>query len=104
MAAKFNRQIQVSFPPDQLQGYVASSLDYLRWNWWQPTPLVFKANASASLASWGENILIDLSQPGWLFVESECAFPLQLVDWGKNRKNVNRVLDQLSSVTGVFFQ
>jgi len=104
MAAKSTRHVQITLHGDQLQGYVVSSLNVLRWKWWQPRPLVFRASVKTSWSSWGEAILIDISHPGWMTVESKCAFPLQLIDWGKNKKNVSKFLDQLNTATGMNFQ
>ena len=101
MAAKYSRQIQLAVSPNQIMTDIATSLDLLRWKWWQPSPLIFKASIKTSWASWGEHLLIDISQSGWMFVESECAFPLQLVDWGKNKKNVNSFVRHLSNTTGL---
>jgi hypothetical protein len=44
----------------------------------------------ASLLSWGEWVRLE-SLPGGIRVSSECSFPFQGVDWGKNRANVERV-------------
>lgn len=40
--------------------------------------------------SYGERVRIT-AEPGAFRVVSECIFPLQLIDWGKNRKNVEMI-------------
>jgi|TARA_B110000263_G_C14978365_1_gene360333 hypothetical protein len=40
--------------------------------------------------------MIDFSHPGWLQITSRRAFPLQLVDCGKNNKNIANLLGQFS--------
>jgi hypothetical protein len=58
---------------------------------------VVTAKAGASIFSWGENVSVQAKEQGWgnteLSMLSESAFKLTLVDYGKNRGN----LDQLTS-------
>ena len=48
--------------------------------------------------SWGESIKITLNRntDNSINISSKCAFPLQCVDWGKNKKNVNMIVELLS--------
>ena len=48
--------------------------------------------------SWGESIKITLNREtdNLINISSKCAFPLQCVDWGKNKKNVNMIVELLS--------
>lgn len=45
--------------------------------------------------SWGENIIIDLSKNGQVTVLSKCVFPLQCIDYGKNKENVELLFERL---------
>lgn len=51
------------------------------------------ANTSISFKSWGEIVEIQLeenkSNPEIVF-KSICAFPFQIYDWGKNKRNFNK--------------
>ena len=51
------------------------------------------ANTSVSFKSWGEIVEIKLeenkSNPEIVF-KSICAFPFQIYDWGKNKRNFNK--------------
>ncbi|MBA5792630.1 hypothetical protein H1R17_01170 [Flavobacterium sp. xlx-214] len=51
------------------------------------------ANTSVSFKSWGEIVEIQLeenkSNPQIVF-KSICAFPFQIYDWGKNKRNFNK--------------
>ena len=61
--------------------------------------LYFKNGVNFS--SWGEEIQINITQlPGDpsksnVVIRSECALPTQIVDWGKNKENVNKVINYL---------
>ena len=48
-----------------------------------------------SVWSWGERINIDFSRPGVVTITSECAFPLQCIDYGKNKENVKKLIDSI---------
>lgn len=52
------------------------------------------ASVNTNWKSWGENLTIYVDEaPGGTVVRirSACAFPLQIVDWGKNKTNVKRI-------------
>jgi hypothetical protein len=43
--------------------------------------------------SWGENISVEFVDGG-MKVTSRCIWPMQVIDWGKNRTNVRRFTDE----------
>lgn len=53
-----------------------------------------KAKTSANWRSWGEIVSIELRGDG-ARICSECAFPSQAIDYGKNRINVQALVDAL---------
>lgn len=62
-------------------------------------PPYVTASIGTGLWSWGEKILVQLSEvPGGsaVRIRSECVFPLQLVDYGKNRRNVEQIVAGLA--------
>jgi hypothetical protein len=58
------------------------------------------ARAGFSLRSWGENISVHVDDAGTVEVTSQCLLPTQMVDYGKNKANVNRFLAGLSARLG----
>lgn len=60
-----------------------------------PNGVLFQFGHSISMSSWGENITITLSAqtPEYTTVTicSKCAMPTQIVDWGKNKSNVDSI-------------
>lgn len=60
-----------------------------------------RAHLAMSVWSWGEVVEITIKpvkeEESEITVESRSRFPLTLVDWGKNRRNVIGVLDQLET-------
>ena len=61
---------------------------------------LIEAEKDISVRSWGEKIKITVTSSGGssqVNVESKAAYPLQAVDWGKNKENVQRILTDLDS-------
>ena len=87
---------QFAIPPDQLSRTTADALTALGWPFLAPSPTHYEVSISVSMCSWGERMKIDIALDGTVNVKSQCAFPLQWFDWGRNSRNVERFFDQLS--------
>ena len=61
----------------------------------------FRFTNSVSFTSWGEEIMITITpdNSGALRVDiaSECTMPTQIIDWGKNKENLNKVVGYLQN-------
>jgi len=59
-----------------------------------------QASSSMSLFSWGENVALTLrTMPEggiWIAVQSSLKFGL--IDWGKNRRNVEKIISTMMSL------
>ena len=55
-----------------------------------------KASMGFSFWSYGEDMVVELFEDGEVEVRSNCSFPLQLIDWGKNSRNCRKLLDAVS--------
>ena len=95
MGASATQQIQVNADQGQLAQLIPAALQSLGWSCYQSSPTSFNSSVNLGWLSWGENITVDFSHPSWIQVTSKCAFPLQIVDWGKNQKNIDKFLAQL---------
>ena len=77
----------------------ALSLEYLS-EMPSGTSMWYHFHHNMSFTSWGEKIIIGLMPlPGGLVsveVSSECAMPTQIIDWGKNKKNIEGILNYIS--------
>jgi hypothetical protein len=58
------------------------------------------AKAGVNLRTWGENIHVYVDPEDQVYITSKSRFPLTLVDWGKNRWNVERIFARLASLLG----
>jgi hypothetical protein len=66
-----------------------SALNALGWKYFALSPYQFSV-INASLLSRGESIAIHIYQDGTVHVRSKCYQPIQLFDWGSNKKNVSQ--------------
>jgi hypothetical protein len=56
---------------------------------------MWHVSPGVSLMSWGETMTIAPLAPNILRVRSECGMPTQCIDWGKNEKNVRKLVQIL---------
>lgn len=70
-----------------------ATFDSLGWQYGLVDPDQFRVNMPLSAMTWGETLTVSLSTPGMIVVESKCAFPMQIIDWGKNKRNVRQFVD-----------
>lgn len=66
----------------------------------------FSYSHGVTFTSWGENITVTLSMsPNNMVrvdVRSECSVPTQIIDWGKNKENVNAIFSFIYAHLGQF--
>lgn len=79
-----------------LLGVVGDSLDRLGWHYEMSSPQRFIARNGVNLSSWGENIVVEITSDGVVTARSECLLITQCFDWGKNRRNVRALFDEVS--------
>ena len=86
--------------PAELSAATANALSALGWPFLAPAPTHFEVSIKLSFWSWGEKAQIDIAADGTVHVRSQCVFPFEFFDCGKNRRNVNRLLDELTRQIG----
>ncbi|MGB7202274.1 MAG: hypothetical protein WBD16_08385 [Pyrinomonadaceae bacterium] len=73
---------------------VIETFENLGWNFDETDSDCFWVKIPMSGLSWGEILTVSL-EPGVAKVHSKCNFP-QLIDWGKNKRNVFEFVDRFS--------
>ncbi|PID26581.1 MAG: hypothetical protein CR982_09510 [Candidatus Cloacimonadota bacterium] len=53
------------------------------------------ARSKLNFSSWTEKISIKVDDNGDVTIKSKCFLPTQIVDWGKNEKNVKKIFNSL---------
>ena len=83
----------------ELIGAIEATLNTLGWDFSRPSRARFVARVSVSSWSWGERITIVVDEFR-VRIRSECVYPLQFIDWGKNRRNVDTLINRLQAKIG----
>ena len=78
-----------------LRGAVKSALTEISWSIREEASDQIIASTDISLMSWGEKVLINFLPDNSIFVISKCSYPLQCVDWGKNKINVEKFMAKI---------
>jgi hypothetical protein len=99
LARKYSVTVTFSSSPEVVLGCVA---DVFLREWHIPPqwgPRGVTASTGPSIRGWGEDvtaIVADVGPQGTtLNVRSESVMPLALIDWGRNRQNVQKLITQL---------
>lgn len=81
----------------ELKRACKDALDELRLEWHADGRWRLVAYFPYSFGSYGEWLIVDIYEEE-LVVLSHCRRRLQLVDWGKNRRNVEQFLDRVEDI------
>ena len=69
-----------------------------------PNQMTFNFTTGVTFTSWGEIVQITIAATApnqvLMTINSECAMPTQIVDWGKNRENVTRIINYVTQNIG----
>ncbi len=91
--------IETVFIPIQQHEFgqiVREVLGNLECKFTEVSPEEFHSRFGINALSWGENIKIKFLADRNISVESRCVYPLQLIDWGKNKGNVQLLIAKLN--------
>jgi len=74
----------------------------LAFEWSDPATGWIVAKAPMSFRSWGERVEVVVGAPdsSWAYVTVSSRSIFGLIDWGKNRENVERVVDGITARLG----
>lgn len=105
MAIGFPAKYKEIFQPDKKDtqatfGAAKKAISALGWSLGAETPNQLRGATEISLVSWGEKIIIDANPDGSLTLLSKCAFPLQMIDYGRNRRNVQQLIAEIKKQLG----
>jgi hypothetical protein len=83
---------------DRIHNLVNQALEKTGWKYEKTSDDTYIAKTKISLQSWGETITIEIKQDKSVYVKSNCRIPTTLVDWGKNKQNVELFFDKLNKI------
>jgi hypothetical protein len=94
MAVRKEFTVQHGFSQEEIAEAVKATL-LLLWGYDETSPGLFASDIGITWVSWGERFTVDINREGIMEIVSECSFPLQVWDWGKNRENLKIFLNGL---------
>lgn len=96
MGASFEQQVTVPVAREHVWQQAHAVLNSMpSTSVTESQPEIIRASVGTGILSWGENVTLHMSdtqQGTAVRIRSQCSFPLQLIDWGKNRKNVQEIV------------
>jgi hypothetical protein len=93
---RHTKRIDLEFERPVMREAIVKTLGDLGWRYESPRPDLYIAKVRMNGMSWGERVTISMDG-GELEVKSGCYPVPQLIDWGKNRKNVDTFIALLSA-------
>jgi hypothetical protein len=101
MAANATRVLYVNLPYDRVFAVIIPTMMSVGVQSYacNPATKVFTGSTGMGLTSWGEDITVWVAvtpQGSAVNIKSECSLPTQLIDWGKNKENINKFATELS--------
>ncbi len=94
--ASLSKKYEVEF--EKLTNGIKQSVNILNWKIVSFDKNGLIANSLSSLKSYGENIEITYNENGNVVISSKCKNKMQLVDWGKNKKNIDDFFIELNKI------
>jgi len=91
----YSEQVEQANSREIARGAVVYAFEALDWKYEEIDRDLYKSKLG-NPGAWGEILTVSLSLPGVIEVESKCIFPLQIIDWGRNRHNVRTFIDRFS--------
>jgi hypothetical protein len=106
VGASCERVVSLDGPEDSLREMLLDLEEELAgsrpgWRLMRRGEDVLEYTAPIGFGSWGESIRIALEGES-VRVRSACRFPLQIIDWGRNRGNVECVREAIRRVEDVW--
>ena len=81
-------------PTSEIFTWVKENAVRLKWRPVGESESEVSFEVGASFWSWGEKVSVSRKNES-IIVRSECSYPFQHFDWGKNRKNVSALVASL---------
>lgn len=98
MANKHIRVIQLQEPAQHFFQRAAEAMRRMGWNVFRVEPQFLEGSVSMSFWSWGEDIQMRQVAEDQVELVSKCKLVTQVIDFGRNRKNIDKILNMMDQV------
>lgn len=105
MAASAEKTLFIDVPYDKVFAMILTVMSNIGIKSYtcDPATKIYTGNTGMNLASYGEDLMIAVMptvKGSAVRIRSECSMATQVVDWGKNKKNIERFAQELSRLLG----
>lgn len=98
MANKHIRVITLQEPAHSFFQRAADAMRRLGWNVFRVEETFLEGSLKMSIWSWGEDIQLRQISNDQVEMVSKCKLVTQVIDWGRNRKNIDKLLAMMDQV------
>jgi hypothetical protein len=105
MAASAEKTLFIDVPYDRVFAMmitIMSNVGIKSYNC-DPATKIFTATTGMSFSSYGEDLMIAVIptvKGSSVRIRSECSMPTQVIDYGRNKKNIERFAQELGRLLG----
>lgn len=83
--------------PINLRQMVCEAFAKAGWRHEPEGEWTFVARIPMGIWSYGESLTVSIHRDGMLEARSVCVWPMQIFDWGKNERNIDRLFQNLTN-------
>ena len=98
MANKHIRVITLQEPARTFFQRAADAMRRMGWNVFRVEETFLEGSVSMSIWSWGEDIQMRQVSNDQVELVSKCKLVTQVIDFGRNRKNIDKILAMMDQV------
>ncbi len=95
IAAMYEERYTVSENVKNLHDIIIKSVSELSWSIQEEKDNKIIAVVESGMLSWGEKVVINKLTDNEISIVSKCSLPIQFIDYGKNRKNVESLIEKI---------
>ena len=88
--ASFSTEVKLVGSRKGAHEAVIGTFETLGWRHEAVSVDVYRVQVPMNVFSWGETLTVTLTDESTALIESKCRWPLQLFDWGQNKRNVDQ--------------
>jgi hypothetical protein len=95
--ASSSRSVQLEGDTSLMRQLVSEAFAMAGWRFEVEDERTFVAKIPMGIWSYGERLTVSIHQDGILEARSVCVWPMQIFDWGKNERNIDKFFQNLTT-------
>jgi hypothetical protein len=96
--ASSSRTVQLEGDTTIIRQLVSDAFTKSGWRYEEESEGTFIGKIPMGIWSYGERLTVSIHRDGTLEVRSVCVWPMQIFDWGKNERNIDKLFQNMTTV------